>query len=125
MGLTICASFCLFSFFSRDECSTNLNINDESIDGVLGTWTRGSRMVGTDKSTELWRHPSLLVFLSFPSFLSVYFCPVVDVLSFFGGNLNFPKIKNGKKFVLMSKPALKCENNASLKQIYTLKQFIA
>ena len=30
-----------------------------------------------------------------------------------------------KKFVLMSEPALKCENNASFKQIYTLKLFIA
>ena len=30
-----------------------------------------------------------------------------------------------KKFVLMSKPALKCENNAIFKQIVTLKLFIA
>ena len=27
-----------------------------SIYGVLGTRTRGSRMVGADESTELWRH---------------------------------------------------------------------
>ena len=33
------------------------HIIDESIDGVLGTWTRGSRMEGADESTELWRHP--------------------------------------------------------------------
>ena len=45
--------FCLFSFFSRDKYSTNLTINYKSIDGVLGTRTRGSRMVGTDESTEL------------------------------------------------------------------------
>ena len=33
-------------------------INDKSIDGVLGTQTWGGRrMVGTDESTELWRHP--------------------------------------------------------------------
>ena len=32
----------------------------KSIDGVLGTQTRGGRMVGTDKSTELWRHPKIL-----------------------------------------------------------------
>ena len=29
----------------------------KSIDGVLGTRTRGGRMEGTDESTELWRHP--------------------------------------------------------------------
>ena len=31
------ASFCLFSFFSQDKCSSNLNIIDKSNDGVLGT----------------------------------------------------------------------------------------
>ena len=30
-----------------------------------------------------------------------------------------------KKFVLMSEPALKCENNASFKQCNTIKLFIA
>ena len=63
------ASFCLFSFFSHDKYSTNLTINDKSIDSVLGTRTQGGRMVGTDESTELWRHSE----------------------AFFGGNLeNFP-----------------------------------
>ena len=28
-----------------------------SIDGVLGTRTRGGRMEGPDESTELWQHP--------------------------------------------------------------------
>ena len=28
------------------------------VDGVLGTQTRGGRMEGADKSTELWRHPN-------------------------------------------------------------------
>ena len=42
------ASFCLFSFFSHDKFSTNLTINDKSVDGVLGTRTRGGRMVGAD-----------------------------------------------------------------------------
>ena len=54
------ASFCLFLFFfshCKEKYSTNLTINYKSIDGVLGTQTRGSRMVGTDESTELWRHP--------------------------------------------------------------------
>ena len=35
------ASFCLFSFFSHDKYSTNLTVDDKSIDGVLGTRTRG------------------------------------------------------------------------------------
>ena len=51
------ASFCLFSFFSHDKYSTNLTINYKSVDGVLGTRTWGGRIVGADKSTELWRHP--------------------------------------------------------------------
>ena len=50
------ASFCLLSFFSHDKYSTN-TINDKSVDGVLGTRTQCSRMVGADESTELWRHP--------------------------------------------------------------------
>ena len=44
------ASFSLFSFFSQDKYSTNLTINDKSIDGVLGTRTQGGRMVGADES---------------------------------------------------------------------------
>ena len=51
------ASFYLFLFFSHEKYSTILTINYNSIDGVLGTWTQGSRMVGTDESTELWHHP--------------------------------------------------------------------
>ena len=45
--------------------------------------------------------------------------------TFFGGNLDFTKFKKWKKFLLMSEPALKCENNAVFNQIYTLKLFIA
>ena len=33
--------------------------NDKGVDGVLGTQTHGGRMVGADKSTELWRHTTL------------------------------------------------------------------
>ena len=50
--------FVYFLFFSNDKYSTN-TINENSIDGVLGTRTRGGRMVGADESTELWRHPLL------------------------------------------------------------------
>ena len=48
--------YLFISFFSHDKYSSNLTINDKSIDGVLGTRTRGSNMVGADESTELWRH---------------------------------------------------------------------
>ena len=53
--------FLFISFFSHDKYSRNLTINDKSIDGVFGTRTRGGRMVGTDESTELWRHPPILI----------------------------------------------------------------
>ena len=56
------ASFGLFLIFSHDKYSTN-TINDLSVDGVLWTQTQGGRMVGTDKSTELWRHPKITHFL--------------------------------------------------------------
>ena len=49
--------FLFILFFSLDKYSTNLIINDKSLDGVLGTRTRGGRMVGADESTELWRQP--------------------------------------------------------------------
>ena len=48
------ASFCLFSFFSHDKC-----YKWKSIDGVLGTRTRGDRMVGADESIELYVNESL------------------------------------------------------------------
>ena len=50
--------FLFVSFrFSHGKYSTNLTINYKSVDGMPGTRTRGSRMVGADESTELWRHP--------------------------------------------------------------------
>ena len=39
-----------------------LTIN--SVDGVLRTRTRGVRMVGADKFTEIWRHPMISLSLS-------------------------------------------------------------
>ena len=50
---------CLFSFFSHDKYSTNLTINDKSVDGMLGTQTQGSKMVGADESAELSRYPDV------------------------------------------------------------------
>ena len=40
-----------------DKYSSNLTLNDKSINGVLGSRTRGGRMEATFKSTELRRHP--------------------------------------------------------------------
>ena len=37
-----------------------ISIIEKSIDGVLGIWTRGRRMVGADETTELWRGFSFL-----------------------------------------------------------------
>ena len=63
--------FLFFSFFSHDKYSTN-TINDKSVDGVLGTWIWGSRMVGADKSTK----QSSILFLKngpFPASFSFIF----------------------------------------------------
>ena len=50
--------FCVFiSFFS--QCKDHYNtINDKSVDGVLGTRTRGGRMEGAGECTELWWYPN-------------------------------------------------------------------
>ena len=46
--------FVYFVLFHMTNIAQKLTINDKSVDGVLGTWTPGGRMVGTDKSTELF-----------------------------------------------------------------------
>ena len=42
---------------THDKYRTKLTVNDKSVNGVFGLWTQGGRMVGTNESTELWRHP--------------------------------------------------------------------
>ena len=54
------ASVCLFSSFSQYNDKYSPIIDYKNIDGVLGIWTRDRRMVGEDKSTELWRPPTEL-----------------------------------------------------------------
>ena len=49
--------FVYFRSFNRKKCSTVLTLNNKSVDGVLGTQTRGGNMVGADESIELWWHP--------------------------------------------------------------------
>ena len=46
--------------------------NDKSIDGVLGTRTWGSRLVGTDESTELWRHLKNVLCLDQQNYIDFY-----------------------------------------------------
>ena len=42
----------------------NLTINGRRIDGIFEIWTQDRRMVGADKSTELWRPCLLNIFWS-------------------------------------------------------------
>ena len=57
MGQTRPLFVYFFSFHKTNTYSTNLSINDNSVDGELGTRTWGGEMVTADESTELWRHP--------------------------------------------------------------------
>ena len=49
----------LFVYFRSFLISITISIIqiEKSVDGVLGIRTQGRRMVGEDKTTELWRHP--------------------------------------------------------------------
>ena len=51
----------LFVYFVLFD-KTNMSINDKSVDSVLGTRTRGGRMVGTDESTAPWAAPKKSTF---------------------------------------------------------------
>ena len=51
------ASFCFFSSFYQNNDKYCKKIYYQSVDGVLGIRTRDRRMVGGNKSTELWRPP--------------------------------------------------------------------
>ena len=53
-------SFCVFSSFSHHNFN---NTNWKSLDGELGIWTLGRRMVGADKTTELWQPPYKQTFI--------------------------------------------------------------
>ena len=69
--------FCLFSFFSHEKMLHKFDYKWKSVYGVLGTQTQGGRMVGSDKSTKLWRHPRKqeLVF----HFKSVYLDDLLNI----------------------------------------------
>ena len=65
----------LVYFRSFHNASTNFIIDDKSIDGILGSQTRGGMMEGADESTELWRHPtkSPYKFIQFKAFSRMFF----------------------------------------------------
>ena len=52
----------LFRLFCPFHITIQLQI-EKSVDGVLGIWTRGRRMVGADETTELWRPPDIFCFI--------------------------------------------------------------
>ena len=60
----------IFRCFSHDKYNTNLTINYKSVYGVLGTQTRGGRMVGADESTAMAAPPRYLVIAFW--FISAY-----------------------------------------------------
>ena len=68
------ASFCLFLFFSFEKHSTNLTINDERVDGVLGTWTQGSRYLLSYGGTPGWHFRNEKVNKLCLSFVTKSFC---------------------------------------------------
>ena len=63
----------LFVYF-RSFHMTNMAqmLNDKSVDGVLGTQTRGGRMPSADESTELCRHS--FQYYIIVAILVVYYC---------------------------------------------------
>ena len=64
----------LFVYFCYFLDSISIIQIEKSVDGVLGTRTRGRRMVGADETTELWLPPEFIsLCLSFLcSFISRY-----------------------------------------------------
>ena len=72
----------LFVYFRSFHMTNEAQIdyNDKSIDGELGSWTYGGRMEGADESFELWRHPGVLIlYCSFQmSHSGLLFCNIVD-----------------------------------------------
>ena len=59
----------LFVYFRHVLMTITIRQIDKSIEGLLGIWTRGHRIVGADETTELWRPPSAV-----PSFERVRWC---------------------------------------------------
>ena len=51
----------LFVYFHYFLDTISIIQIEKSIEGVLGIGTRGHRMVGADKTTELWRPPYKLI----------------------------------------------------------------
>ena len=74
----------LFVYFCSFLITISIQI-EKSIDGVLGIQTRGRRMVGADKTTELWRPPSqLFVYIVLP--IDVFAVPIGSTITFCSTN---------------------------------------
>ena len=56
---------------------------EKSVDGVLGIQTQGRRMVGADKTMELWRPPMVIVFHA----LSLIFCHFIKTTAYHMGQM--------------------------------------
>ena len=52
----------LFVYFCYFLDTISIIQIEKNINGVVGIQTRGRRMVGADKTTELWRTPNILFF---------------------------------------------------------------
>ena len=74
----------LFVYFCSFHITISIQI-EKSVDGVLGIRTRGRRMVGTDKTTELWWPP-------LPNLESFSFFPSINKNCFNFININWKSI---------------------------------
>ena len=79
--------FVLFSH-CKEKYSTNLTVNDKSVNGGLGSRTWGGRMESADESTELWRHPTKPFFV-----LIVLYCQNGIFITFSVPIFFFPYLK--------------------------------
>ena len=78
----------LFVYFCHFLDTISIMQIEKSIDGVLGIWTQGHRMVGADETTELWRPPYLLFALQHSLFKMVQFQVSFCSISFFSNKLH-------------------------------------
>ena len=86
----------LFVYFPSFQMTNKpqILINDKSLDGVLRTRTRGTKMVGTDKSTELWLHQFNYYFRfpKRPTPISTFYFGKADLLTQVQNTLSLDKV---------------------------------
>ena len=69
----------LFLYFPPFLIAISIIQIEKSLDGVLGIWTRGRRIVGIDDTTELWRAPFADLFISDHRYLQLAFYICCDL----------------------------------------------